>query len=246
MFEVGAECPIGDCCTNCTWSKKEHYLQHQWIEGTLLEYCHGIISICLWMIFICRMERSVLKRVTAIMGPVPIKVVCTAEKFLKRLFWVMMTVMKSIQEPIDLDTVLLCTGSWNLMIVKRKMSSVEGSSVAMSPANFPAAGRGFIPSVKYLRGLVLGTIQSPQTWMQSLMLVRWEMVPCALLRRSVLTAAVTLSSNDCPSKCNFRRLCNNYGECLPHRLETSNVLKQRSLRTSWRTCFIWFRTNPAP
>jgi len=43
------------------------------------------------------------------------------------------------------------------------------------------------------------------------------MVPCALLRRSVLTTAAILVSNGCPpSKCNFRRLCNNYGECFCH------------------------------
>ena len=49
------------------------------------------------------------------------------------------------------------------------------------------------------------------------MLIRWEMVPCALLRRSVLTTAAILVSNDCPpSKCNFRRCCNNYGECFCH------------------------------
>lgn len=111
MFEVGAECPIGDCCTNCTWSKKGTLCRPMQNICDLPEYCHGMVSICLWMIFICRMERPVLKRVTAIMGPA-LTAVCTAEKFLEEtLFGVMMTVMKSIQEPIDLDTVLLCTGS---------------------------------------------------------------------------------------------------------------------------------------
>ena len=63
------------------------------------------------MIFICRMECPVLKRVAAIMGPALIAV-CTAEKYLEEtLFRVVMTVMKSIEEPIDLDTVLLCAGS---------------------------------------------------------------------------------------------------------------------------------------
>lgn len=39
----------------------------------------------------------------------------------------------------------------------------------------------------------------------------------ALLRRSVLTTAAILVSNDCPpNKCNFRRLCNNHGECFCH------------------------------
>lgn len=92
MFEVGAEYHIGDCCTNCTWSKRGTLCRPIQSICDLLEYCRGTVSICLWMIFIRRMEHPVLKRVAAVMGP-SLTAVCTAEKYLEEtLFRVVMTV----------------------------------------------------------------------------------------------------------------------------------------------------------
>lgn len=84
-LEVGVECPIGDCCTNCTWSKK----------GTLADQCriyvifqNTVMELSLyaseWSLY-AGWNALVLKRVTA-NGICALTAVCTAEKFWRDSF----------------------------------------------------------------------------------------------------------------------------------------------------------------
>lgn len=198
---------------NCTWSKRGTFCRPIQNICDLPEYSHGTVSICLWMIFICSMERPVLKRVIAITGPA-VTAVYTAEKFLEETFL-------GHDDCYELNRGANRFGHCTTMHRVLKFNGCKKEDVKYG--RLQCSNITQLPPLQEEVSFHQPKISGVWCWGLSnhyrldVIVDVGQIRNGALLRRSVLTTAAILVSNDCPpNKCNFRRLCNNYGECFCH------------------------------